>query len=158
MNRYLILIPIIKSNLDINLIMSSQSSNLHFKPIGVIHSKFENKSQTPRQGRNSEEISEILIFDEYQDGLQGLDRYKHLIVLYGLDRAERDILKVIPPGKTEERGVFSTRAPSRPNPIAFCMVEVIQIRGNRIKVKWLDALNGSPVLDIKPFIPDLDCL
>jgi tRNA (adenine37-N6)-methyltransferase len=138
--------------------MDFHSSNFYFKPIGVINSKFGNTNQTPRQGRNSNEISEIVIFEEYQEGLQDLDKYKHLIILYWQDRSARNKLKVIPPGQTKKRGVFSTRSPSRPNPIAFCLVEVIEIKENRLKVKWLDALNGSPVMDIKPFISDLDCI
>jgi tRNA (adenine37-N6)-methyltransferase len=131
---------------------------MKLKPIGVAHSRYIKQRYAPRQGRNSEELSEIVIFDEYQEGLQDLDKYKHLIVLYWLNRAERDTLKALPPGETEQRGVFSTRSPNRPNPIALCLVEVIKIEKNRLRVKWLDALEGSPVLDIKPFIPDLDCL
>lgn len=138
--------------------MDFQSLKLSIKPIGVVNSRFEKTEQAPRQGRNSDEISEIVIFDEYREGLDGLEKYENLIVLYWLDKADRNVIRVTPPGKTEERGVFSTRSPSRPNPIAFCLVEVIKIGENKLKVKWLDALNGSMVLDIKPFISDLDSL
>lgn len=138
--------------------MEFQTLTLPVKPIGVINSRFQKTGQAPRQGRNSDEISEISIFDEYLEGLDGLERYKHLIILYWLDRADRNIIRVTPPGKTKERGVFSTRSPSRPNPIAFCLVEVIGIEKKILKVKWLDALNGSPVLDIKPYISSLDSI
>lgn len=131
---------------------------MKLKSLGIVKSVYKRQDQAPRQGRNSEEISEIVIFDKYREGMQDLNKYKHLIVLYWLDRAGRDTLKAVPPGKTEERGVFSTRSPSRPNPIALCLVEVIKIDENKLRVKWLDALDGSPVLDIKPFIPELDCL
>jgi tRNA (adenine37-N6)-methyltransferase len=131
---------------------------MKLKAIGIIHSKYQKPSEAPRQGRNSAELSQIFIFEEYREGLQSIDKYKNLIVLYWLDRARKDMLRVIPPGKTRERGVFSSRSPSRPNPIAFCVVEVIKIEDGTITVRGLDALDKSPVLDIKPFIPELDCI
>ncbi|MCE5213976.1 MAG: tRNA (N6-threonylcarbamoyladenosine(37)-N6)-methyltransferase TrmO [Methanobacterium sp.] len=127
-------------------------------PIGIIRSPYKNITRTPRQGRYSEELSEIVINDEYIDGLDSLENHKHLIILYWLDRADRNKLKATPPGEHEERGVFSIRSPSRPNPIAHCLVEVVKIEENIIQVKWLDALDGSPLLDIKPFVYDLDCI
>jgi len=81
-----------------------------------------------------------------------------LIILYWQDRAERDKLKVIPYGRIEKRGIFSTRAPVRPNPIAFCVVELVDIDKNKLTVKWLDALDGSPLLDIKPYWKELDTI
>ncbi len=126
--------------------------------IGVIKSPYKNIINTPRQGRYSDELSEIIIYDEYVDGLDSLENHKHLIVLYWLDKADRNTLKAIPPGAKEEKGVFSIRSPSRPNPIALCLVELIKIEENILKVKWLDALDGSPLLDIKPYIADLDCI
>jgi tRNA (adenine37-N6)-methyltransferase len=126
--------------------------------IGIIRSPYKNIIQTPRQGRYSDILSEIIIYDEYVDGLDSLENHKYLIVFYWLDKADRDTLKAIPPGEEKEKGVFSIRSPSRPNPIALCLVELVKIRENILKVKWLEALNGSPLLDIKPFIPDLDCI
>lgn len=83
--------------------------------------------------------------------MEGLDIQKYFIILYWQDRAERDKLKVFSHGKSEKMGVFSTRAPVRPNPIGFCLVELVKVDGNTLTVKWLDALDGSPLLDIKPF-------
>ena len=129
-------------------------------PIGVINSQYMTKDDAPHQGRFFTETSTITVYDEFLDGLGGLDTNKYLIILYWQDRAERDKLKVIPHGKTEKRGIFSTRAPVRPNPIAFCVVELVDIDKNKLTVKWLDALDGSPLLDIKPFwdidLPDMD--
>ncbi len=131
---------------------------MKLKQIGVIHSPYKEKKDAPRQGRYSEEISEITIFDEYLEGLQDIEQKKHYYILYWLDRAERDKLTGIPPGRTEERGVFSIRSPARPNPIAMCLVEIIKIEGNKLTVKWLDALDGSPLIDIKPFWAETDCI
>jgi len=131
---------------------------MKLKPIGVIRSPYKEKKDAPRQGRYSKELSEITVFDEYKDGLQDIERNKHYYILYWQDRAERDRLMGIPPGKTEERGVFSIRSPARPNPMALCLVEIVKIEGNKLTVKWLDALDGSPLIDIKPFWKETDCL
>ncbi|MGZ7160564.1 MAG: tRNA (N6-threonylcarbamoyladenosine(37)-N6)-methyltransferase TrmO [Methanobacterium sp.] len=90
--------------------------------------------------------------------MQNIESKKHYYILYWLDRAERDKLKGTPPGKTEEKGVFSIRSPARPNPIAMCLVEIVKAKGTKLSVKWLDALDGSPLLDIKPFWPETDCI
>ena len=129
-------------------------------PIGVINSPFTTKKNSPHQGRYSTQTSTITVYDEFVEGLDGLAVNKYLIILYWQDSAERDKLKVIPHGKTKKRGIFSTRAPVRPNPIAFCLVELVCCEGNKLTVKWLDALDGSPLLDIKPFwkidLPNMD--
>ncbi len=125
--------------------------------IGVIKSPYKIRTDTPRQGRYSEEISEIIVFEDYLDGLDSIGRHEYLLILYWQDKAERDKLKATPPGESEEKGVFSIRSPARPNPIALCLVKVLKIENNSIFVKWLDALDGSPLLDIKPFIKELDC-
>ncbi len=131
---------------------------MNFKPIGIINSPYKIKGNSPHQGRFSEQLSKITIFDEYKDALLDIDRYKHYFILYLLDKVKDYRLKVIPHGKGTERGLFSTRAPVRPNPIGLCLVEVIKSEENVLTVKWLDALDGSPLLDIKPFWPEVDCI
>ena len=131
---------------------------MKIKPIGIINSPYKTKADAPRQGRYSDEISTIRVFDKFAEGLEGLDIYKYFIILYWQDKAERDKLKVVPHGKTEKRGIFSTRAPVRPNPIGFCLVKLLKIDGNILTVKWLDALDGSPLLDIKPYWKDIDSI
>lgn len=126
--------------------------------IGVIKSPYKKLTSIPRQGRYSEEVSEIIIFEDYVEGLESVENHNYLLVLYWLDQAERDKLKATPPGELKEKGVFSIRSPSRPNPVAYCLVKVIEVEKNRILVKWLDALDGTPLLDIKPFIPEIDCI
>ncbi len=102
------------------------------------------------------ETSTIRIFDQYAPGLDGLERYARLFVLYWLHEAEdekhRSTLRVVPRrhGETEERGVFSTHSPHRPNPIGLTTVELIRVEGSTLTVSGLDAFEGSPVLDIKP--------
>jgi len=103
-----------------------------------------------------DDISTILIYPEFTPGLDGLDSYKRLYILYWLHEgdnpARRATLRVMPRrhGATEERGVFSTHSPHRPNPVGLTIVELVKREGNRLTVKGLDAFEGSPIVDIKP--------
>jgi len=106
-----------------------------------------------------EEASKIRIFPEFCAGLKDLENFSHIIVLYWFhlrdNEKERKTLKVIPrrhPGALEV-GVFSCRSPSRPNPIGLCVVELVRIEDCTLTVKGLDAMDGSPIIDIKPYIP-----
>jgi len=130
---------------------------MELNPIGVVDSSYKLKNDSPHQGRFSNELSKIRIFDRFTDALDGIERCQYLIVLYWFDRTENVLLKVVPHGKDEKRGLFSTRAPVRPNPIGFCVVELVKIEKYCLIIKWLDALDKSPVLDIKPFWPEIDC-
>ncbi|AXV38975.1 tRNA (N6-threonylcarbamoyladenosine(37)-N6)-methyltransferase TrmO [Methanobacterium sp. BAmetb5] len=125
--------------------------------IGRVNSPFKAKKGSPHQGRFSDEVSTITIFPEYAEALEGIESGQNLHVIYWMDRADSVSLKVVPYGGTEKRGVFSTRAPVRPNPMGLCLVKLVQRQGNILRVKWLDALDGSPVLDIKPFWEEIDC-
>ena len=132
-------------------------AGMELRPIGVISSPFRKKGEAPRQGRFSEEVSEIRIFPEFTEGLRDLALHSRILVLYWCDRSRRDILTATPPHEQKEHGVFATRSPERPNPIALCLVELVSLEGTRLRVRGLDALDGSPLLDLKPFHRDLDC-
>ena len=127
-------------------------------PIGIIHSPYRKQGDAPHQGRFSTVTSEIEIFPEYAEGLKDIAELPHLIVLYWLDRANRTMLTAIPPHVKKELGVFATRSPNRPNPIGYAVVGLMSIEGNRLIVRGLDALDGTPVLDIKPYSPVIDCV
>jgi tRNA (adenine37-N6)-methyltransferase len=126
--------------------------------IGVIHSPYHKKGEAPHQGRLSSTTSEIEISPEYAAGLKDIERLPHLIVLYWLDRANRNMLTAVPPNSKKEHGVFATRSPNRPNPIGFALIDLLDIDGHRLTVRGLDALDGTPVLDIKPYSPEIDCV
>ncbi len=127
-------------------------------PIGIVHSPFINAEDAPRQGIFTDKPSRITIYEKYRDGLSGLAAGDKVFILCWFDRAERDILKVKPHGhgKGEMRGVFSTRAPVRPNPISLTLVTIITINDLILTVKGLEALDNTPVLDIKPYYGDID--
>lgn len=126
------------------------------RPVGLIRSPYSVPGDAPRQGRLSEAVSTIEIYEAYAEALTGVEQNSHLIILYWLDRADRSLLWATPPGETHRRGVFSTRSPHRPNPIGFAVVELVARRERILEVRWLDALDKTPVLDIKPYAPSLD--
>ena len=107
--------------------------------------------------------TELRIFDRYRDALKGLDSFSHAIVLYWFDRNDtpekRNILQVHPRGnkKNPLTGVFACRAPVRPNLIALSLCKILAIKGEVLSIDKIDALDGSPILDIKPYIPSIDC-
>ncbi|MFZ7120882.1 MAG: tRNA (N6-threonylcarbamoyladenosine(37)-N6)-methyltransferase TrmO [Eubacteriaceae bacterium] len=131
---------------------------MELKQIGIIHSPYKESSQAPPQGRMKDELFEIELFDEYLEGLKDVEKVSHLIVLYWCDKAERDVLTVVTPWEDKPHGVFATRSPRRPNPIAFDIVDLVKIDKNKLLVKKMDALDGSPLLDIKPYSEKIDCI
>ncbi len=132
---------------------------MKLKPIGIIYSNYTHKGEAPKQGRSSAELQKIKIFEEFNEGLKEIDKLKYIIILYWQDKSIRTkLLTTTPSSLDEEKGVFSTRSPNRPNPIAFCIAEIIDKQENVIIVKGLDALNGSYLIDIKPYISELDCI
>ncbi|MBN1887761.1 MAG: tRNA (N6-threonylcarbamoyladenosine(37)-N6)-methyltransferase TrmO [Thermoflexales bacterium] len=131
---------------------------MELTPIGVIHSPYQERGDAPRQGRLSENEIALEIFPQFADGLQDIGRVSHLIVLYWGDRAKRDVLQSRTPFSDIPVGVFASRSPNRPNPIAFCVVELLRREGNRLIVRGVDALDGSPLLDIKSYAAALDAI
>lgn len=126
--------------------------------IGIIHSPYKEKGQAPRQGRLSQEEMTLEIFPDYAPALKNLDQLTHVIVLYWGDRADRSTLQSPTPFSREPVGVFSSRSPNRPNPIAFNIAELLDVQESALIVRGLDALDGSPLLDIKAYSPAIDSL
>ena len=124
---------------------------MQLQEIGIVHNDYKDLTDIPRQGCMSEETSEIEIHPSFADGLLQIEKRSHLIVLYWAHLAKRDLLKTIPPASKEIHGVFSSRSPGRPNPLSLCIVELLKREGNILRVKGLDALDGSSVIDIKPY-------
>ena len=130
---------------------------MELTPIGVIHSPYQERGQAPRQGRLSKNEIKLEIFPDFIKALKGIEHYTHLLVLYWADHANREVLQSHTPHNNQERvGVFSSRSPNRPNPIAICVASLVRREGNQLVVRWVDALDGSPLLDIKPYSPALD--
>jgi len=133
-------------------------TDFEIRPIGHVRSPYKKKKDAPRQGRLSDTASEIVIDERYLPGLDDVEKKSHLIVLSWFDRADRTLLRAMPPHEGVEHGVFATRSPNRPNPVAFSVVDLLGREGNVLRIRGLDALDGTPVVDIKPYVPDLDCI
>jgi tRNA-Thr(GGU) m(6)t(6)A37 methyltransferase TsaA len=131
---------------------------LELRAIGIIHSPYRERKEAPRQGRLVRETAILEVFPEYLPGLKDIEQATHLIVLYWGHLAPRDVLQTRTPFGPEVRGVFACRSPARPNPIAFCVAELLSRDGNRLLVRGIDALDGSPLLDIKPYSPVMDSI
>ena len=127
-------------------------------PIGVISSPYRTREDAPRQGRECEGCSTITIYPEFRDGLGEMIGISHIWVLYWMDRADRNTLFSRRPDWKEARPVFTIRSPNRPNPIALSVGRIVSIQSGIITVSGIEALDGSPVLDIKPYILGLDCV
>ncbi len=121
------------------------------QPIGILHCDLKTRAQAPKNYDESEHRGTIEIYPEFLAGLEGIRRGDTIVVLFWLDRADRSVLRVHPRGDTTKpkRGVFSTRSPVRPNPIAVSELLVDDINDNVITVKGLDILDATPVIDIK---------
>ena len=127
---------------------------MQIEPIGIIHSLCKNRKKCPPQGR--EQIGWVEVSEQYAEGLKDIDGFSHLILFYGLHCSKKYSLLVKTPWDSEPHGVFATRSPNRPNALGFSVVELIEREGNKLKVKGLGALEGTPLIDIKPYLPEID--
>jgi tRNA-Thr(GGU) m(6)t(6)A37 methyltransferase TsaA len=128
------------------------------KPIGVIHSPFtETKSMPIQPVSENSAAGRIEVFPEFAAGLKDLEGFSHILLLYHFHRSQAWSLLVTPFLDTEPRGLFATRAPNRPNPIGLSIVRLVRIEGSNLHVENIDVLDGTPLLDIKPHVPDFDC-
>lgn len=127
-----------------------KSQEFVFRPIGIIHTPFKEIPQVPRWGTLTEEEAVIEVFPKYEEGLEGIERYKEIEVIFVFHKSKGPKLKVIPPHDTKERGIFATRGPVRPNPLGLTVMKLLERRGRFLKVKNVDMLDGTPILDLKP--------
>ena len=133
---------------------------MRVKPIGIIHSPFQQATGTPIQPRFSDGTEgSVEVFSEFLPGLKDLEGFDRIWLLYWFDRAgfENCDLVVRPYLDDTPRGVFATRAPARPNPIGLSAVRLLEVQGNTLRIRDVDILEGTPLLDIKPYFPDFDC-
>lgn len=129
-----------------------------YRSIGIIHTPFAQNVGVPIQPLAAKGITgEITIFPEYVEGLSDLEGFSHIILLYHLHLIKRYHLKVIPYMDNQLRGVFATRAPARPNAIGISVVRLLRIKSNTLFIENVDIVDGTPLLDIKPYVPEFDC-
>ncbi len=125
--------------------------------IGQIHSPHREAKGTPIQPHWAVGIEgTVEVFPQYAAGVRDLDGFDRIWLLFWCDRARETQLEVVPYHDTQKRGVFATRAPSRPNPIGLSCVRLLGVEGATLRVAELDILDGTPLLDLKPYVPDFD--
>ncbi len=128
-----------------------------YHPIGTVHSPFRDIAGMPIQPAAAEGIGgRIELLPEYREGLKDVDGFSHIIVIYHLHEAAGAALTVTPFLDSRPRGVFATRAPTRPNPIGVSVLKLLRVEGPILHVENLDILDGTPVLDVKPYVPEFD--
>lgn len=131
--------------------------NIEYTPIGVVRSPFHKREGMPIQpSRSNGAKATVEVFPEFAECLSDLDGFSHIILLCHLHRSTQWRPKVVPFLDTEPRGLFATRAPCRPNPIGLSVVNLLAIEDNVLSIENIDLLDGTPVLDIKPYVGEFD--
>jgi tRNA (adenine37-N6)-methyltransferase len=131
---------------------------IKYQPIGYIHSPFTNLENMPIQPAGKASApGEVDLLPEFSEGLKDLEGFSHVILIYHLHKVGRQQLTVIPFLDQEPHGIFATRAPTRPNPVGISIVKLLKVEGSRLYVDGIDILDGTPLIDLKPYVAEFDC-
>ncbi len=125
-------------------------------PIGMIHSPFTDKDEMPIQASRSQAIGLVEVYPEFADGLKDIENLSHIHLVYVFHQSIGYKLQIKPFLDDQEHGVFATRYPKRPNPIGLSTVRLVSRQNNVVTIEGVDVLDGTPLLDIKPYIPEFD--
>jgi tRNA-Thr(GGU) m(6)t(6)A37 methyltransferase TsaA len=126
--------------------------------IGRIRTPWTRREDCPKNGRESEAVCTVELDSRWLQGLQGLETSSHVVLLYWMDRARRDLVLQAPRHYAEQRGTFALRSPVRPNPIAVSVVRLLRLDGGKLSVIGLDCLDNTPLLDVKPYFASTDAV
>ncbi len=134
---------------------ATPDASLYF--IGHIRTPWKKRADCPKNARGSEAVCTVELDARYGDGLKDVETCSHLVLLYWMDKAPRNLMRQAPGHHGgAQHGTFALRSPVRPNPIAMSVVRLIKVEGTKLSVVGLDCLNGTPLLDIKPYLPSVD--
>jgi tRNA-Thr(GGU) m(6)t(6)A37 methyltransferase TsaA len=131
-------------------------ASLYF--IGRIRTPWTRREACPKNGRESDVVCTVVLDPRWAEGLKGLETASHVIVLYWMDKARRDLVRQAPRHYAEQRGTFALRSPVRPNPIALSVARLVRIEANTLFVVGLDCLDDTPLLDLKPYFASTDAV
>jgi tRNA-Thr(GGU) m(6)t(6)A37 methyltransferase TsaA len=134
----------------------SFDAGLYF--IGRIHTPWKRRQDCPKNARASDEICHIEVDERWAVGLKDVESCTHLLVLYWMHEARRDLVLQSPRHYATQRGTFALRSPVRPNPIAASVVELLSVQGTTLSVRGLDCIDGTPLLDLKPYFASTDAV
>jgi tRNA-Thr(GGU) m(6)t(6)A37 methyltransferase TsaA len=126
--------------------------------IGRIRTPWTRREECPKNARESDAVCTIEVEPRFAQALAGIETCSHLLVLYWMDRSRRDLVLQVPRNRSGTRGTFALRSPARPNPIATSVVRLERIDGNRLSVVGLDCLDGTPLIDLKPYFASTDAV
>lgn len=129
---------------------------IEINPIGIIHTAYKKVSDMPIQPLAADRPAYIELYPKYIDGLKDIEGFSHLTLLYHFHKVKGHELQVIPFMDTEQHGIFATRSPKRPNRIGISTVKLIAVEGSKLIIEDADMLDGTPLIDIKPFFPRYD--
>ena len=124
--------------------------------IGRIHTPWKERKDCPKNARESEAVCIIDVDPRWGEALKDVESCTHLVILYWMDRSPRNLVLQLPAHRGVKRGTFALRSPARPNPVAMSVVKLLRVDGNRLSVVGLDCLDGTPLLDIKPYFASTD--
>jgi tRNA-Thr(GGU) m(6)t(6)A37 methyltransferase TsaA len=124
--------------------------------IGRIRTPFKTRQECPRNTAQSDAVGRVEVNPRYAAGLKDLQLYSHVILIYWMDQARRDLVEQVPGHLDRARGTFALRSPVRPNPIALAVVELVGIESSTLTVRHVDCIDGTPLLDIKPYFASTD--
>lgn len=133
---------------------STPDAGVYF--IGRIQTPWKDRDDCPKNARESEAICTIELDPRWRDGLKDVETCSHLLVLYWMDKAPRNLVLQVPGHYGTQHGTFALRSPARPNPVAVSVVKLLRVEGSRLSVVGLDCLDGTPLIDIKPYFPSTD--
>jgi tRNA-Thr(GGU) m(6)t(6)A37 methyltransferase TsaA len=132
-------------------------NQIKLKPIGIIHSPFKEPKGTPIQSKAGKGIKGwVEIFPKYAAGLKDIEGFSHIILVYHFHLSREFKLKVKPYLDDRLHGIFATRSPSRPNPVGISIVRLDKVEGKKLFIRDMDMVDGTPLLDIKPYVPEFD--
>ncbi len=139
------------------MLSAFEDMEIKYRAIGTIHSPFKDIEGMPIQPAGAANVQgTVEVLPELAEGLRDLEGFSHIILLYHFHRVREAKLVVIPFMDSEPHGIFATRAPKRPNPIGLSIVRLVGIEGNVLYIENVDILDGTPLLDIKPYVPEFD--
>jgi tRNA-Thr(GGU) m(6)t(6)A37 methyltransferase TsaA len=126
--------------------------------IGRIRTPWTNRDDCPKNPRESDAVCSIEVGARWTQALKDIETCSHLVVLYWMDKARRDLVVQVPHHYGEQRGTFALRSPARPNPIAMSVVRLLGVEGTTLSVQGLDCLDGTPLIDVKPYFASIDAV
>lgn len=128
-----------------------------YNPVGIIRTPFIDRKGMPRHAAAAKNVEgTVEIFTEFREGLADLGGFSHILLIFSFHKAKPYSLKVTPPFETEERGVFASRSPDRPNGIGVSVTELVSVEDGTLRIRGVDMLDGTPLLDIKPYVRSID--